>query len=174
MAGLMWNWSFPINKESWTSSYVAVHAPEWPCVALATIMWLVDVQNVRRLDETLRDLRHEPDGRVRGIRRDGAVHLLDLQGELGRKADLAAGGYLPRAVRVVAGAGQRVARLRRHLRGVLVRHPVRALQAEHRPEGVARRHERSEGSRPLALPDPRSLASLVMTTSVPTLPVSSA
>jgi len=43
MAGLMWNWSFPINKNIWTSSYV-VFTAGMACVSLATIMWLVDVQ----------------------------------------------------------------------------------------------------------------------------------
>jgi predicted acyltransferase len=43
MVGLMWNWSFPINKSLWTSSYV-VFTAGMACVALATIMWLVDVK----------------------------------------------------------------------------------------------------------------------------------
>ena len=47
MVGLMWNWSFPINKSLWTSSYV-VFCAGMACVALATIMWIVDVQNVRK------------------------------------------------------------------------------------------------------------------------------
>lgn len=47
MVGLMWNWSFPINKSLWTSSYV-VFCAGMACVALATIMWVVDVQNVRK------------------------------------------------------------------------------------------------------------------------------
>jgi predicted acyltransferase len=46
MAGLMWNWSFPIGKNLWTSSYVLFSAG-MACVALATIMWLVDVQGIR-------------------------------------------------------------------------------------------------------------------------------
>lgn len=47
MAGMMWNWSFPINKSIWTSSYV-VFCAGMACVALATIMWMVDVQQVKR------------------------------------------------------------------------------------------------------------------------------
>jgi predicted acyltransferase len=43
MVGLMWNWSFPINKSIWTSSYVLFTAG-MACVSLATIMWLVDVK----------------------------------------------------------------------------------------------------------------------------------
>ena len=46
MAGLMWNWSFPINKSIWTSSYV-VFCAGMAAMAIATIMWLVDVQNVK-------------------------------------------------------------------------------------------------------------------------------
>ena len=43
MVGLMWNWAFPINKSIWTSSYV-VFCAGMAGVALATIMWLVDVK----------------------------------------------------------------------------------------------------------------------------------
>lgn len=46
MVGLMWNWSFPINKSLWTSSYVLFTAG-MACVALATIMWIVDYVNVK-------------------------------------------------------------------------------------------------------------------------------
>jgi predicted acyltransferase len=46
MLGLMWNWSFPINKNLWTSSYV-IFTAGMACVALATIMWLVDYCNVK-------------------------------------------------------------------------------------------------------------------------------
>ena len=44
--GLMWNWSFPINKNLWTSSYVMFTAG-MACVALATIMWIVDYANLK-------------------------------------------------------------------------------------------------------------------------------
>lgn len=46
VAGLMWNWSFPINKNIWTSSYVLFTAG-MACVTLATIMWLVEEHGVR-------------------------------------------------------------------------------------------------------------------------------
>jgi predicted acyltransferase len=44
--GLMWNWAFPINKNLWTSSYV-IFTAGMACVALATIMWIVDYTNVK-------------------------------------------------------------------------------------------------------------------------------
>jgi predicted acyltransferase len=44
--GLMWNWSFPINKNLWTSSYVLFTAG-MACIALATVMWIVDYRNVK-------------------------------------------------------------------------------------------------------------------------------
>ena len=44
-AGLAWDWVFPINKSLWTSSY-ALFAGALACVALATCMWLVDVQKL--------------------------------------------------------------------------------------------------------------------------------
>ena len=46
MLGLMWHWSFPINKGIWTSSYV-LFTGGVAAVSLATIMWLVDVNNWR-------------------------------------------------------------------------------------------------------------------------------
>ena len=46
VVGLMWNWSFPINKSLWTSSYVLFTAG-MGCAALATIMWLIEVHNIR-------------------------------------------------------------------------------------------------------------------------------
>lgn len=45
MAGLMWNWSLPINKGLWTSSYV-VFSAGMACVALATISWIIDARGV--------------------------------------------------------------------------------------------------------------------------------
>jgi predicted acyltransferase len=46
MAGLMWHWSFPINKSLWTSSYVLFCAG-MASLSLATVMWIVDFQKVR-------------------------------------------------------------------------------------------------------------------------------
>lgn len=43
MAGLMWHWVFPINKSLWTGSYV-LFTGGMAAVALAAIMWVVDVQ----------------------------------------------------------------------------------------------------------------------------------
>ena len=47
MSGLIWNWSFPINKSLWTSSYVLFTAG-LATLSLATIMWIVDFQKSRR------------------------------------------------------------------------------------------------------------------------------
>ena len=46
VVGLMWNWSFPINKNLWTSSYV-IFTAGMACVVLATIMWIADFWNVK-------------------------------------------------------------------------------------------------------------------------------
>jgi len=46
VVGLVWHWSFPINKSLWTSSYV-LFTGAMACVALATCMWVVDVRGVR-------------------------------------------------------------------------------------------------------------------------------
>lgn len=44
--GLMWNWSFPISKNLWTSSYV-LFTGGMGAVTLATCMWIIDHLNVR-------------------------------------------------------------------------------------------------------------------------------
>jgi predicted acyltransferase len=41
-AGLLWNISFPINKNLWTSSYVLFSAG-WALLALAALYWLIDI-----------------------------------------------------------------------------------------------------------------------------------
>lgn len=46
MTGLMWNWSFPINKNLWTSSYVLFTAGV-AAITLATCIWLIDVAGVK-------------------------------------------------------------------------------------------------------------------------------
>jgi predicted acyltransferase len=43
VVGLVWHWSFPINKSLWTSSYV-VFTAGMACVAIATISWITDVR----------------------------------------------------------------------------------------------------------------------------------
>jgi len=43
--GLMWHWSFPINKSLWTSSYVLFTAG-MGAVTLATCTWLIDVLGI--------------------------------------------------------------------------------------------------------------------------------
>ena len=46
-AGMVWNWGFPINKSLWTSSYVLFCAG-MAAVSLATIMWIVDLHQLKR------------------------------------------------------------------------------------------------------------------------------
>ena len=46
VAGLMWNWSFPINKNIWTSSYVLFTAG-MAAASIATIMWVIEENDVR-------------------------------------------------------------------------------------------------------------------------------
>jgi predicted acyltransferase len=47
VTGWLWGLLFPINKGLWTSSYV-VFTAGFACVALATCLWLIDVQGHRR------------------------------------------------------------------------------------------------------------------------------
>lgn len=46
VAGLVWHWAFPINKNLWTSSYV-VFTAGMAAVTLATCLWLIDVRGSR-------------------------------------------------------------------------------------------------------------------------------
>jgi predicted acyltransferase len=46
VVGLMWNWSFPINKSLWTSSYV-VFSAGMAALTLGVCIWLVDVREIR-------------------------------------------------------------------------------------------------------------------------------
>ena len=45
VAGLIWNWGFPINKNLWTSSYV-VFTGGMAAAAIATCTWLIDVLGI--------------------------------------------------------------------------------------------------------------------------------
>lgn len=47
MLGLMWHWSFPINKGLWTSSYV-LFTTGVAATALAAILWITDAQGWTR------------------------------------------------------------------------------------------------------------------------------
>ena len=44
-AGLLWNLSFPINKNLWTSSYV-LFAAGWALLLLALCYWLIDIHHL--------------------------------------------------------------------------------------------------------------------------------
>lgn len=46
VAGAIWNWSFPINKSLWTSSYVLFSAG-LAALTLGTILWVTDDRRVR-------------------------------------------------------------------------------------------------------------------------------
>jgi predicted acyltransferase len=48
LAGLLWNLTFPINKNLWTSSYV-LYSAGWSLLTLALCYWLIDI---RRLNES--------------------------------------------------------------------------------------------------------------------------
>ena len=47
VVGMMWNWSFPINKSLWTSSYV-MFTGGMAAIALAVCVWVIDVKGIRR------------------------------------------------------------------------------------------------------------------------------
>jgi predicted acyltransferase len=49
MLGAMWGWSFPINKNLWTSSYVLFTAG-MAATALATCIWIIDALKITGWD----------------------------------------------------------------------------------------------------------------------------
>lgn len=49
----IWNYTFPVNKKLWTSSYV-LYAGGWSLLLLAFSVWLVDILLVRKSETTLR------------------------------------------------------------------------------------------------------------------------
>jgi len=46
LAGWVWSFFFPINKNLWTSSYV-VFTAGFACVILAICLWIIDIRGVR-------------------------------------------------------------------------------------------------------------------------------
>jgi predicted acyltransferase len=56
LLGGLWNFSFPINKKLWTSSFV-LFAAGWSLLLLAAAIWIVDV---RRGNETSAGLAKPP------------------------------------------------------------------------------------------------------------------
>ncbi|HEU4522460.1 MAG TPA: heparan-alpha-glucosaminide N-acetyltransferase domain-containing protein, partial [Thermoanaerobaculia bacterium] len=46
VAGLLWDFAFPINKALWTSSYV-VFSAGFACVMLALCIWIIDIKGMR-------------------------------------------------------------------------------------------------------------------------------
>jgi predicted acyltransferase len=47
LLGGLWNFSFPVNKKLWTSSYV-LYAAGWSLLLLALSIWLIDIYSARR------------------------------------------------------------------------------------------------------------------------------
>jgi predicted acyltransferase len=53
LLGGLWNFSFPVNKKLWTSSYV-LYAAGWSLLLLALCIWLIDIRSSRRTDAQTR------------------------------------------------------------------------------------------------------------------------
>ena len=79
----MWNWSFPINKSLWTSSYVLFTAG-MAAVALATCMWIIDEHRVTAWTKPFVIYGMNPLIAFVGLGGHGAAHLLDFQGRIRR------------------------------------------------------------------------------------------
>ncbi len=56
LLGGLWNFSFPVNKKLWTSSYV-LYAAGWSLLLLALCIWLVDIYGARKTDARQADAR---------------------------------------------------------------------------------------------------------------------
>jgi predicted acyltransferase len=53
LLGGLWNFSFPVNKKLWTSSYV-LYAAGWSLLLLALCIYLIDIRGARRTDAQTR------------------------------------------------------------------------------------------------------------------------
>ena len=49
LTGGLWNFTFPVNKKLWTSSYV-LYAAGWSLLLLALSIYLIDIYGARRTD----------------------------------------------------------------------------------------------------------------------------
>lgn len=49
LLGGLWNFTFPINKKLWTSSYV-LYAAGWSLLLLALAIWIVDIRGARKTE----------------------------------------------------------------------------------------------------------------------------
>jgi predicted acyltransferase len=49
LLGGLWNFSFPVNKKLWTSSYV-LYAAGWSLLLLALCIWFIDIRSARGTD----------------------------------------------------------------------------------------------------------------------------
>jgi predicted acyltransferase len=65
LLGGLWNFSFPVNKKLWTSSYV-LYAAGWSLLLLALCIWFIDIRSARGTD-TARgtDAAHRTDAATR-------------------------------------------------------------------------------------------------------------
>ena len=124
MVGLMWNWSFPINKSLWTSSYV-VFSAGMAAVAIATIMWIVDVHQIKGWTKLFVVYGMNPMIAFVGsgvmARCIYSIFTVPIPREVNspRNCDIQGG------VRVVARTGECLVRLCGDVRPLLVRHPLR-------------------------------------------------
>ena len=122
----MWDWSFPINKSLWTSSYV-LFTGGLAAVALATMMWIVDFNRVRRLTSPFVVYGVNPMVAFVGSGvMARCIYSIFKVTYAGQRISLQPGIYR-HALRLVALAGERVARFRARVRGVLVRGPAPAV-----------------------------------------------
>jgi predicted acyltransferase len=55
ITGGLWNFTFPVNKKLWTSSYV-LYAAGWSLLLLALSIYLIDIRNARRTSAHTDDL----------------------------------------------------------------------------------------------------------------------
>jgi predicted acyltransferase len=84
VAGLIWNWGFPINKSLWTSSYV-LFTGGMAAVTLATCTWIIDVLGITRWTAPFRWYGMNPMIAFLGsgamARLTGAVIMVPVAGE---------------------------------------------------------------------------------------------
>ena len=136
MAGLMWHWSFPINKSLWTSSYVLFTAG-MGAVTLATCMWIIDEHRVTGWTKPFVIYGMNPIVAFVGSGIMARLIYSDLQGGVQRAADRAAGVDVSDVLRLVARAAERLVAVRDHFRPRVARDPLGAVPTAHLREALA-------------------------------------
>ncbi len=136
MVGLMWNWSFPINKGIWTSSYV-LFTTGTACVSLAAIMVIVDIHRVTWWTRPFVIYGMNPIiANVGSGTMARCIYSIFMVKGVPRLTRAASDGDLSGRLRLLAGTQECLVGLRGRGRAAVVSDRVRVVPTTHIPQGV--------------------------------------